>query len=84
MQQAQPHINERQEKVLLRLFRAGPEGFIGGLSAQNYRSITGATIATTTRDLRDLVEKQLLNKTGERKTTRYTLNIEPPDLRAFT
>ena len=74
MRKAQGQINERQEKVLLRLFQAGPEGFTGGLSAKNYMSITGTTIATTTRDLRDLVEKDLLRKTGERKSTRYYLN----------
>ena len=54
MRKAQKHINLRQEKVLLRLFHAGPEGFIGGLSAKNYMSIAGSTIATTTRDLRSL------------------------------
>src|SRR3546814_18419780 len=30
-------INERQEKALLRMFREGPDGFAGGLSAGNYR-----------------------------------------------
>ncbi|HAT8224082.1 TPA: Fic family protein, partial [Legionella pneumophila] len=66
----------RQEKVLLRLFHAGPEGFVGGLSAKNYMSITGATIATTTRDLNDLVKKNILKRTGELKATRYFLNLE--------
>ena len=75
MRKAQCRMNERQEKVLLRLFQAGPEGFTGGLSAKNYMSITGTTIATTTRDLRDLVDKNLLIKTGERKSTRYYLKI---------
>lgn len=74
MRRAQNKINKRQEKMLLRLFREGPEGFSGGLSAKNYMAITGATVATTTRDLRDLVEKMLLKKTGERKSTRYYLN----------
>jgi Fic family protein len=78
MRKATNKINERQEKLLLRLFRAGPDGFVGGLSAKNYMGITGATIATTTRDLRDLVEKKLLTKTGERKSTRYYLNIDMP------
>jgi len=68
-------LNERQEKALLRLFRAGPEGFKGGLSASNYVSITGASPATTTRDLADLVEKGALIRAGERKHTRYTLNL---------
>lgn len=79
MRKAQHQMNERQKKSLLRLFRAGPDGFVGGLSAKNYMSITGATIATTTRDLRDLVEKELLRKTGERKSTRYHLLVEMPE-----
>ena len=75
LREAQGQMNPRQEKALLRLFRAGPEGFAGGLSATNYMSITGAKIATTTRDLNDLVKKNILKKTGELKSTRYFLNI---------
>jgi Fic family protein len=76
LREAEGKINPRQEKVLLRLFHAGPEGFVGGLSAKNYMSITGATIATTTRDLNDLVKKNILKRTGELKATRYFLNVE--------
>ncbi|MFC4846575.1 hypothetical protein ACFO8O_08010 [Hephaestia sp. GCM10023244] len=36
-------INERQQKALIRMFAEGPDGFEGGLSAHNYRTITGAT-----------------------------------------
>jgi hypothetical protein len=32
-------INERQQNALLRVFREGPEGFDGGLSAGNYSTI---------------------------------------------
>jgi Fic family protein len=39
-------LNARQEKVLLRIFAEGPEGFKGGLSAANYITITGAPTAT--------------------------------------
>ena len=46
------------------MFREGPEGFKGGLSAGNYSTITGASPATTTRDLADLVEKGALIRTG--------------------
>ncbi len=67
-------LNTRQEKVILRMFREGPEGFIGGLSAANYMQISGAVSATTTRDLHDLVEKGVLYREGERKATRYYLN----------
>ena len=72
-------INERQQKALLRMFQEGPEGFKGGLSAGNYSTITGASPATTTRDLADLVEKGALIRTGERKHTRYTLNLPGRD-----
>ena len=68
-------MNARQEKVIARLFRKGPEGFKGGLSAENYLSITKTSRATATRDLQDLVEKGALVKTGERKHTRYWLAI---------
>ncbi len=78
LREAQGKINPRQEKALLRLFRVGPEGFVGGLSAKNYMGITGAKIATTTRDLQDLVKKNILKHTGELKARRYFLNIDPP------
>lgn len=69
-------INPRQEKVLLRMFSEGPNGFKGGLNAEKYISITKTTRATATRDLADLVQKHALIKTGELKYTRYWLNIQ--------
>jgi len=69
-------INARQERVIARLFQEGIEGFKGGLSAENYIRITKTSRATATRDLQDLVDKDVLNRTGERKSTRYTLNIK--------
>jgi Fic family protein len=70
-------INDRQQKALLRMMKEGPDGFKGGLSAGNYATITGATPATTTRDLADLVEKGALDRTGERKHARYALVLTP-------
>jgi Fic family protein len=70
-------LNARQDKALARLFRAGPEGFVGGFSAENYRAITCSARATATRDLQDLVAKGALVRTGERKHTRYALNLLP-------
>ena len=68
-------IHMRQEKVLLRMFAEGPKGFKGGLSAENYISITRVSRATTTRDLADLVQKGALVKTGELRHTRYWLHL---------
>ena len=71
-------LNERQLKVLLRIFKEGPSGFQGGLSAENYISITKTSRATATRDLSDLVNKQVLIKTGELKHSRYFINQQFP------
>jgi Fic family protein len=68
-------LNARQEKAMLRMLREEPEGFTGGLSAGNYMTITGASPATTTRDLADLVEKKALVRRGERRHTQYEVAI---------
>jgi Fic family protein len=68
-------VNDRQERALRRMLREGPAGFAGGLSAANYATITGAAPATVTRDLADLVAKGALERTGERRYTRYFLTI---------
>ena len=68
-------LNERQEKVIARIFREGLQGFEGGLSADNYVSISQTSTATTTRDLRQLVELGVLTKTGKLKGTRYWLKL---------
>lgn len=64
-------LNERQMKAINRLFESEPEGFVGGLSAGNYITITKAKRATATRDLKKLVDLGILRKTGERRHARY-------------
>jgi Fic family protein len=68
-------LNDRQRKALMRMFKEGPDGFKGGLSAGKYASITGASPATTTRDLVDLTEKGALIREGERRHARYRLSV---------
>jgi Fic family protein len=75
MDRLRGELNPRQEKALLRMLAEGPEGFKGGLSAGNYARITGATTATTTRDLADLVAQGALTRKGERRYARYYLSI---------
>ena len=65
-------MNERQEKALVRMFKEGPDGFKGGLSAGKYATITGASPATATRDLVDLVEKRSIG--SRRGTAPYSLS----------
>jgi Fic family protein len=68
-------LNQRQHHALARLFREGPDGFMGGMSVANYITITGAARATATRDLADLVRKGAFVQTGRLKSTRYWLSI---------
>lgn len=68
-------MNERQKRVVDRILKEGMKEFKGGLSAHNYQKITGTSSATATRDLKEMVEKNILRKTGERKHTRYFLNF---------
>jgi Fic family protein len=68
-------LNDRQGRVVARMFREGIDGFKGGLSADNYIRIAKTSRATATRDLQDLVAKGALTKTGELRHTRYFLDI---------
>ncbi len=68
-------FNERQDKVIARMFQEGIDGFKGGLSAENYITISKTSRATATRDLQELVEIGALTKTGELRHTRYYLAL---------
>lgn len=71
------NLNTRQIKLIDRLYGAEMDGgFKGGLSASNYRALTGATSATATRDLAALVESGVLIRIGELKATRYYLQTQ--------
>ena len=68
-------LNSRQEKALHKMFAAGPAGFVGGLSAAKYVSITDAPKATATRDLQNLLEIGALTVEGGGRSTRYYLAL---------
>ena len=69
-------LNDRQLKVMNRLVEAGENGFEGKLTAHKYQAIAKTSRATGTRDLADLVEKEVLISEGERRGTKYDLNWE--------
>jgi Fic family protein len=64
-------LNARQKKVIMRIFTEGSNGFKGGLSAENYVSITKTSRSTATRDLNDLIKKGIMHSSGMLKSTRY-------------
>ena len=57
------------------MFDAGLEGFEGGMTAQKYISITGASKATATRDLKELETLNVLISYGGGRNTHYNLNL---------
>ena len=65
------NLNGRQRKVIQRLLDDGDAGFIGGLNAEKYMKLTGASKPTATRDMADLVSCGLLVTTGQGKAMRY-------------
>ncbi len=66
-------MNERQLKVLLKMFEFGVLGFEGGMTTRKYISIAKTSRATAVRDLQDLVEKDILNQIGEGRSVRYEI-----------
>lgn len=66
-------LNDRQLKVINRMFEAGVEGFEGGMTAKKYIAITKASKATATRDLQHLQEIGALSLQGGGRSTRYEL-----------
>lgn len=68
-------LNKRQRKVVQHLLDAGDGGFVGGLNAEKYMSLTGASKATATRDLGDMVVNGQLWFKGAGKAVRYYLNV---------
>jgi len=68
-------LNPRQEKVLNRMFDAGPEGFDGGMRTKKYISITKTSKATATRDLQELVKLGALWPKGSGRSKHYEINF---------
>ena len=68
-----PDLTAAQRKALGKLFDAGPDGFAGGMSTEKYVHLTGVSRATAYRELTDLTERGLLERTGQGRGTRYRL-----------
>lgn len=77
--QFKAEMNERQLKVVLKMFENGESGFKGGMTAIKYVSITKTSRATATRDLQDLTEKNILKPKGEGRNRSYDLNLLTKD-----
>ena len=69
------NFNERQRKVINRMFEEGVDGFKGGMNVKKYLSISDTSKATATRDLQQLVEMKVFYVFGGGKSTRYEIII---------
>ncbi|HAC16822.1 MAG TPA: DUF4172 domain-containing protein [Bacteroidetes bacterium] len=70
-------LNDRQLKVVRRMFDAGPDGFTGGMNARKYIGITKTSKATATRDMQELLDFGVFIRNGESggRSTSYRLNL---------
>ena len=68
-------LNDRQLKVVLRMLKEGPSGFDGGMTAKKYMAISRATKPTATRDLQDLVARDVFIPAGGGRSTHYLVNL---------
>lgn len=69
-------MNSRQTKVINRMLAEGEEGFAGGINARKYIGIAKCSKATATRDLSDLLEKNILERRqASGRSTSYDLNL---------
>jgi Fic family protein len=72
-------LNDRQARMVSRVFAEGRGGFDGGITTKKYESITMCPNRTASRDLSDLVSKGVITALpGGGRTTRYELNLTEP------
>lgn len=72
-------LNDRQARLVSRVFAAGRKGFEGGITTRKYEAITKCPNRTASRDLSDLVAKGILIPLpGGGRTTRYELTTVEP------
>ncbi|MFA5633038.1 MAG: Fic family protein [Porticoccaceae bacterium] len=72
-------LNDRQARMVSRVFAEGRKGFEGGVTTKKYESIAKCPNRTASRDLSDLVAKGIITPLpGGGRTTRYELTIVEP------
>ena len=68
-------LNDRQKKVILKMLSLLPEQFEGGMKVQKYMNITKSLRQTASRDLADLVVKNIMQSHGMGRGVYYILMI---------
>lgn len=70
-------LNKRQEKVVSKFFEFGENGLIKtGINSERYQNMTGCSSATATRDLKDMVDKGILEPSASGgRSMRYFIRL---------
>lgn len=72
-------LNDRQARMVSRVFAEGRKGFEGGITTRKYEAITKCPNRTASRDLSDLVARgMIIPLPGGGRTTRYELAVVDP------
>ena len=72
-------LNDRQARMVSRVFAEGRKGFEGGITTKKYEAFTKCPNRTASRDLSDLVSKGIIIPLpGGGRTTRYELTTVEP------
>ena len=72
-------LNDRQARMVSRLFAEGRKGFEGGITTRKYEAITKCPNRTASRDLSDLIAKGIIIPLpGGGRMTRYELTVVEP------
>lgn len=72
-------LNDRQARMVSRVFAEGRKGFAGGITTKKYEAIAKCPNRTASRDLSDLVAKDIIIPLpGSGRTTRYELTVVEP------
>ncbi len=78
-------LNDRQARMVSRVFAEGRKGFEGGITTRKYEAITKSPNRTASRDLSDLIAKGIIIPLpGGGRTTRYKLTIVKPERPGWT
>ena len=68
-----PSISAAHEKLLGKMWKAGPEGFRGGMTGKKYGRVNRVSPATATRDLAKLTALGASERLGAGRSTHYVL-----------
>jgi Fic family protein len=78
LREQHPQLNPTQAKAINKLYDAGPDGFVNGISTEKYVNLCRVSRATAYRELTALCEMGVLVQSGVGRGTRYKLIHHDP------